>query len=96
MTCDHTRGGKVVLGRTHNPRMDLYPTVCAVQNLWLAARAEGVGIGWVSIYDEDALRQTLAIPDHLKIVAYLCMGYVDELYEEPELAIKGWRQRLQL
>ncbi|TCD16767.1 5,6-dimethylbenzimidazole synthase [Oricola cellulosilytica] len=96
VTCDRTRGGDVVLGRTHNLQMDLYSAVCAVQNLWLAARAEGVGVGWVSIYRDSELRALLGIPDHVEIVAYLCAGFVDQLYVEPELAVKGWRQRLPL
>ena len=96
VTCDPTRGGDVVLGRTHNPRMDVYSTVCAVQNLWLAARAEGVGVGWVSIFHDADIREILTIPDHIEIVAWLCLGRVDELYTEPELAVKGWRQRLRL
>lgn len=96
ITCDRTRGGSVVLGRTHNPDMDVYSTVCAVQNLWLAARAEGVGVGWVSIFHESEIKAILDIPEHVVIVAWLCLGYVDRLYEEPELAVKGWRQRLPL
>ncbi len=96
VTCDPTRGGKVVLGRTHNMRMDAYSTVCAVQNLWLAARAEGVGVGWVSIFHEADIKDILGIPDHVEVIAWLCVGYVDELYSEPELAVKGWRQRLPL
>lgn len=96
VTCDPDRAGPVVLGRTHNPRMDAYSTVCAVQNLWLAARAEGVGVGWVSIFRDEDVRQLLGIPDRIEIVAWLCLGYVDELYSEPELAVKGWRQRLPL
>ena len=96
VTCDRTRGGKVVLGRTHNPEMDLYSTVCAVQNMWLSARAEGVGMGWVSIYRHDALRDLLNIPDHVQIIAYLCVGHVAELYERPELEVKGWADRLAL
>ncbi|MDO9418932.1 5,6-dimethylbenzimidazole synthase [Pararhizobium sp.] len=96
VTCDPTRGGTVVLGRTHNPRMDVYSTVCAVQNLWLAARAEGVGVGWVSIFHERDIKAILGIPDHVEIVAWLCIGFVDTLYAEPELALKGWRQRLPL
>ncbi len=94
VTCDRTRGGKVVLGRTHNPEMDLYSTVCAVQNMWLSARAEGIGMGWVSIYQHDALRELLNIPDHVQIIAYLCIGHVEELYERPELEVKGWTDRL--
>ncbi|MEI2302161.1 5,6-dimethylbenzimidazole synthase [Ensifer sp. MJa1] len=96
VTCDRTRGGAVVLGRTHNPQMDVYSTVCAVQNLWLAARAEGVGVGWVSIFHEAEIKAILKIPDHIEIVAWLCLGYVDQLYQQPELAVKGWRQRLPL
>ena len=96
VTCDRTRGGGVVLGRTHNQSMDLYSTVCAVQNLWLAARAEGIGMGWVSIFRDADLKSILGIPDRVQIIAYLCLGYVDELYERPELEVKGWNRRLPL
>ncbi len=96
VTCDPDRCGDVVLGRTHIRRMDSYSTVCAVQNLWLAARAEGVGVGWVSIFHEADLKRALGVPERIEIVAWLCVGYVDRLYEEPELAVKGWRQRLPL
>ncbi len=96
ITCDRTRGGKVVLGRTHDASMDLYSTVCAVQNLWLAARTEGIGVGWVSIFHQDDVREILGIPEHVAIVAYLCIGYVDQLYDQPELQKKGWRKRLEL
>ncbi|MDD7971205.1 5,6-dimethylbenzimidazole synthase [Roseinatronobacter alkalisoli] len=96
ITCDRTRGGEVVLGRTHNRDMDLYSTVCAVQNLWLAARAEGLGVGWVSIFHEADIRSILNLPEHVVPVAYLCIGHVDTLYESPELQAKGWRDRLAL
>lgn len=96
ITCDRSRGGPVVVGRTHNHEMDLYSAVCAVQNLWLAARAEGVGVGWVSIYHEPEIRAILNLPDHVVPVAYLCLGHVDALYEAPELEVKGWRARLPL
>ncbi len=96
ITCDRTRGGDVVLGRTHNRDMDLYSTVCAVQNLWLAARAEGIGVGWVSIFHDAEIRAILRLPDHVVPVAYLCLGHVSELYEEPELQARGWRRRLDL
>lgn len=96
VTCDRTRGGRVVLGRTHNPEMDLYSTVCSVQNLWLAARAEGIGIGWVSIYHDADLRRILGLPDHVAIVAYLCVGYVDQLFDKPELAARGWADVMDL
>ena len=65
ITCDRTRGGAVVLGRTHDRDTDLYSTACAVQNLWLAARAEGIGVGWVSIIRDADLRAILNIPDHV-------------------------------
>ena len=96
ITCDRSRGGEVVLGRTHNRDTDLYSTVCAVQNLWLAARAEGVGVGWVSIFHDADLRAILRLPDHVVPVACLCLGHVAELHTEPELQAKGWRQRLPL
>ena len=93
ITCDRSRGGPVVLGRTHNRDTDLYSTVCAVQNLWLAARAEGIGVGWVSIIRDSDLKRILNLPDHVVPVAYLCLGHVRELYGEPELQARGWAQR---
>ncbi|TCU39887.1 5,6-dimethylbenzimidazole synthase [Rhizobium azibense] len=96
VTCDPDRAGPVVIGRTHNRRTDVYSTVCAVQNLWLAARAEGIGVGWVSIFHDADIRELLGIPKRIEIVAWLCVGYVDQLYTAPELAVKGWRQRLPL
>lgn len=96
MTCDPNRNGKTGLGRTHNPQMSQYSVVCAVQNLWLAARAEGVGVGWVSIYHEQRMREILNVPAEIEIIAYLCVGYVDDLYDEPELQQKGWCKRLAL
>jgi 5,6-dimethylbenzimidazole synthase len=94
ITCDPDRAGPVVLGRTHDKAMDSYSTVCAVQNIWLAARAEGVGVGWVSIIDPLQLRALLGIPERVIPVAYLCLGYVHEAYVRPELEVKGWRKRL--
>lgn len=96
ITCDRSRGGKVVLGRTHNRDMDLYSTVCAVQNLWLMARAEGIGVGWVSIFDDETIKEIVGLPEDVVPVAYLCLGYVKELYDSPELEAKGWRSRLSL
>jgi 5,6-dimethylbenzimidazole synthase len=94
ITCDRTRSGPVVLGRTHMPTMDLYSSVCAVQNLWLTARAEGLGVGWVSIFHEKALQQALGIPEHIVPIAYLCIGYVSHFNERPELEKAGWLPRL--
>jgi 5,6-dimethylbenzimidazole synthase len=96
VTCDRDRAGPVVLGRQQMPEMDLFSSVCAVQNLWLAARAEGLGVGWVSIMDPNDLKRVLGIPEAIVPIAYLCVGYVDHFFETPELANKGWRQRLPL
>ena len=94
ITCDRSRSGPVVLGRTHMPTMDLYSSVCAVQNLWLAARAEGLGVGWVSIFHEKALQDALAIPHHIVPIAYLCIGHVSHFNDRPELEKAGWLPRL--
>lgn len=96
VTCDRERCGPVVLGRTHDAAMDLYSCVCAVQNLWLAARAEGIGVGWVSIFDKADLRAILGIPERIEIVAYLCLGRVERLHSSPELEQRRWRARLPL
>lgn len=88
------RGHK--LGRHTMPETAVYSTVCAVQNLWLAARAEGVGIGWVSILDPVRLREALHIPEHILPVAYLCLGYVDKFETQPELERAGWEKRVPL
>lgn len=96
VTCDRSRHGPVVVGRTHIPTMDLYSAVCAVQNLWLAARAEGLGVGWVSIFHQDALREALGIPKEIVPVAYLCIGHVSHFYSKPELETAGWLPRLPL
>lgn len=93
VTCDRSRTGPVVLGRTIKQEMDLYSTVCAVQNLWLAARAENLGVGWVSILHDSTLRDALNIPDNIDIVAYLCIGYVDHFKDKPELETLGWLPR---
>ncbi|WP_339947977.1 5,6-dimethylbenzimidazole synthase [uncultured Albimonas sp.] len=93
VTCDRTRGGPTVLGRTHDLDTDLYSTVCAVQNLWLAARAEGIGVGWVSIFREGDLREILDLPAEVTPVAYLCLGHVRELFDGPELQARGWAAR---
>ena len=96
ITCDRARHGPVVLGKTAQPEMDLYSTVCAVQNLWLAARAEGVGVGWVSIIDPPDLRAILALPPSVVPVAYLCLGRVAAFPPSPELERLGWLDRIEL
>lgn len=80
------------LGRHTMPETAIYSTVCSIQNLWLAARAEGVGVGWVSILDRQRLHEVLDIPAHFIIVAYLCLGYVDGFASEPDLERFGWEK----
>lgn len=93
VTCDTTRGGRYVIGRHAQPQMAAYSAACAVQNLWLAARAEGLGIGWVSFFGERDLADALELPGHLDVVAYLCVGSVDSFPPAPELALAGWATR---
>ncbi len=93
VTCDPTRGGRHTLGRHAQPQTAAYSSVLAVANLWLAARAEGLGIGWVSFFSERELAAELGLPSHLEVIAYLCVGYVTEFGSEPELAQAGWARR---
>lgn len=93
VTADPTRGGRHTLGRHTQPQMAPYSSALAVENFWLAARAEGLGVGWVSFFDEREMVRTLGLPEHLEVVAYLCVGYVDEFPEEPELMQAGWSKR---
>lgn len=79
-----------IFGRRTLPEMDLASLACAIQNLWLAARAEGLGMGWVSLFDPDALAALLGMPDGAKPVAILCLGPVQEFYSAPMLALEGW------
>ena len=79
-----------VFGRRTLPEMDLASVACAIQNLWLAARAEGLGLGWVSLFDPDALAGLLAMPTGSKPVAILCLGQVEAFYPAPMLELEGW------
>ncbi|GBG13826.1 5,6-dimethylbenzimidazole synthase [Novimethylophilus kurashikiensis] len=81
---------KHVFGRRTLPEMDLASVACAIQNLWLAARAEGLGLGWVSLFDPAALAQLLEMPEGAKPVAVLCLGHVNAFYPAPMLALEGW------
>jgi 5,6-dimethylbenzimidazole synthase len=81
------------LGRRTMPEMLPYSAVCAVHTLWLAARAHGVGMGWVSILDPAAAQQTLNVPEHWKLIAYLCLGYPEKDHDQPELEREGWTER---
>ncbi len=90
VTCDTQRNGPNVLGRHTIPQTDVYSTCLAIQNLWLAARAEGIGVGWVSIYDPKQLCKILNIPQHVIPVAYLCVGYTDDFPSRPMLETIKW------
>jgi len=96
VTCDTRRGGPHVLGRDSIRETDVYSTCLAVQNLWLAARAEGVGVGWVSIVDNDELAAELRLPEGVIPVAFLCVGYPVEFPPTPMLEATGWRGREEL
>jgi 5,6-dimethylbenzimidazole synthase len=96
VTCDHRRDAPFVLGRGPMPETDLYSTCLAIQNLWLAARAEGVGVGWVSILDRTATEQLLGLPPGVQLVAYLCLGYPIEFADKPMLETVGWKNRMAL
>ncbi len=87
---------RYVFGRRTLPEMDVASAACAIQNVWLAARVEGLGMGWVSIFDPDELARLLGMPAGAKPLAVLCLGYVDEFYERPMLEQEGWDARRDL
>jgi 5,6-dimethylbenzimidazole synthase len=82
-----------IFGRRTLPEMDLASVSCAIQNMWLAARAEGLGMGWVSLFDPQKLADLLGIPNGACPVAILCLGHVDDFYQQPMLEQENWRQR---
>jgi len=96
ITYDPERFGPFVLGRTTISKMGVYSVCCAIQNLWLAARAEGLGMGLVSIVSNIKIREILEIPEHVLPIAYLCLGYVSEFADAPDLERSGWLPRLNL
>src|SRR5579885_3461549 len=96
VTYDPSKFGPFVIGRSSIPEAGLYSVCCAIQNLWLAARAEGIGVGWVSILANEDLNKILHIPEHIRPVAYLCLGYVHEFAEKPDLEKAGWLPRMSL
>lgn len=85
-----------VLGKTSMDKMGEYSVVCAIENMWLMARALGIGMGWVSILDEENVLKTLEVPKEKKLIAYLCLGYVDEFADEPELKSLQWEEEKEL
>ncbi|WP_075927004.1 nitroreductase family protein [Nocardiopsis sp. CNR-923] len=91
VTVDPARGGRHALGRHAQPLSSGYAPAFAVENLWLAARAEGLGVGWVSHLDERDLARVLGLPSHVEVVAYLCVGYVEEFPADPRTDPAGGR-----
>ncbi|MFD3402537.1 5,6-dimethylbenzimidazole synthase [Kribbella sp. NPDC058693] len=91
--CDPGRGGRHVLGRHADPRTTWFSAAIAIQNLWLAARAEGLGVGWVSFFEPAEVADVLDLPAHIELVGYLCVGYVEEFAAAPELVRSGWAKR---
>lgn len=87
---------KHIFGRRTLPQMDLASAACAIQNLWLAARAEGIGLGWVSLFEPEALANLLEMPRGASPIAILCLGHVKEFYDRPMLEQEKWAQRLSL
>ena len=87
---------KHIFGRRTLPEMDLASVSCAIQNMWLAARAEGIGLGWVSIFDPIKLSELLNIPASAKPIAILCIGHVEEFYDKPMLESEDWAKRQKL
>jgi 5,6-dimethylbenzimidazole synthase len=85
-----------VFGRRTLPEMDLASAACAIQNLWLAARAEGIGMGWVSMFEPEALRELLKLPTGSRPIAILCLGHVPAFYPRPMLEEQSWAQRCDL
>lgn len=96
VTCDPTRGGSHVLGRNSIPETDILSTACAIQNMWLAACAEGLAMGWVSFYKKNDIRDILEIPPHIEPVALMSLGYTDEYPDKPLLELAGWEKRQEL
>ena len=84
---------KPVLGQTSMEETGRYSVVCAIQNMWLMARALNIGLGWVSILDPKAVKKTLNAPKNVEFIAYLCLGYVNEFLDSPELETLGWEER---
>ncbi len=96
VTYDPSKFGPFIIGKTSIPETGIYSVCCAVQNLWLAARTEGIGVGWVSIISNDVLKKVLNLPDHVTPIAYLCLGYVEKFAEKPDLQTAKWLPRLDL
>lgn len=87
---------KHIFGRRTMPEMDLASVSCAIQNFWLAARAEGIGVGWVSMFDPEVVREKLHMPEGSRPIALLCVGHVEQFYPAPMLELENWDSRRSL
>lgn len=96
VTYDPSKFGPFVIGKSSIPETGIYSVCCAIQNLWLAARTEGIGLGWVSILSNEDLKKALDIPNDVIPIAYLCLGHVTKFAEKPDLETAGWLPRLDL
>ena len=96
ITYDPTRFGPFVIGRNSIPETGIYSVCCAIQNMWLAARAEGVALGWVSILSNQVLKNELNLPEHIIPIAYVCLGHVTKFETKPDLERAKWLPRLNL
>jgi 5,6-dimethylbenzimidazole synthase len=96
VTYDPSKFGPFVIGKSSIPETGIYSVCCAVQNLWLAARTEGIGLGWVSILSNDTLKKILNLPGHVIPIAYVCLGYVSKFAQKPDLESANWLPRLEL
>lgn len=94
ITCEPDRDGPAILGKTSIREVEIYSACLAVGNLWLAARAEGVGVGWVSILRNDEIRRIFVIPERVIPIAYLCVGYTDDFPTQPLLESAEWAARI--
>jgi len=92
----YSQAPKPVLGQTSMPEVGLYSVVCAIQNMWLMARALNIGMGWVSIIDPEKVKHILKAPEQNKLVGYFCLGYTSQFLKQPELELLKWESRKEM
>ena len=92
----YSQAQKPVLGQTSMPEVGLYSVVCAIQNMWLMARALNIGMGWVSIIDPEKVKHILKAPEQNKLVGYFCLGYTSQFLKQPELEMLKWESRKEM
>lgn len=92
----YSQSQKPILGQTSMPEVGLYSVVCAIQNMWLMARALNIGMGWVSIVDPEKVKHILKAPEQNKLVGYFCLGYTTQFFKQPELEMLKWESRKEM